>query len=86
LVSQLAQLPVRLGDAGVERLVPSPTPNDVKNMFGIKHAAMVPVLLDDAMFSEALKHRLMGHGRIVHEGPPASLGADSAVRKEWLEV
>ena len=29
---------------------------------------------------------VMGHGRIVHEGPPASLGADSAVRKEWLEV
>ena len=29
---------------------------------------------------------VMGHGRIVHEGPPASLGADSPVRKEWLEV
>jgi branched-chain amino acid transport system ATP-binding protein len=28
----------------------------------------------------------MGHGRIVFEGTPAELGADAAVRKEWLEV
>ena len=29
---------------------------------------------------------VMGHGRIVFEGTPAELRADSRVRKEWLEV
>jgi branched-chain amino acid transport system ATP-binding protein len=29
---------------------------------------------------------VMGHGRIVFEGTPASLRADAAVRREWLEV
>ncbi|MFM6991063.1 MAG: ABC transporter ATP-binding protein [Rhodoferax sp.] len=29
---------------------------------------------------------VMGHGSIVFEGSPQSLRADSAVRKEWLEV
>lgn len=29
---------------------------------------------------------VMGHGQIVFEGTPAELRADSAVRKEWLEV
>ena len=29
---------------------------------------------------------VMGHGRIVFEGTPAALKADSYVRKEWLEV
>jgi branched-chain amino acid transport system ATP-binding protein len=29
---------------------------------------------------------VMGHGRIVFQGKPADLGAESAVRKEWLEV
>jgi branched-chain amino acid transport system ATP-binding protein len=29
---------------------------------------------------------VMGHGRIVFEGSPAELRADSRVRKEWLEV
>ncbi len=29
---------------------------------------------------------VMGHGRIVFEGTPAGLKADSYVRKEWLEV
>lgn len=29
---------------------------------------------------------VMGHGRIVFEGTPASLMADTAIRKEWLEV
>jgi branched-chain amino acid transport system ATP-binding protein len=29
---------------------------------------------------------VMGHGRIVFDGPPAALEADSAVRREWLEV
>ncbi len=29
---------------------------------------------------------VMGHGRIVFEGTPAELGADAAIRKEWLEV
>jgi branched-chain amino acid transport system ATP-binding protein len=29
---------------------------------------------------------VMGHGRIVFEGAPADLAADSAVRQEWLQV
>jgi branched-chain amino acid transport system ATP-binding protein len=29
---------------------------------------------------------VMGHGRIVFEGTPAELRADSYIRKEWLEV
>ena len=29
---------------------------------------------------------VMGHGRIVFEGTPASLRADQATRREWLEV
>jgi branched-chain amino acid transport system ATP-binding protein len=29
---------------------------------------------------------VMGHGRIVFEGTPADFGANSAVRREWLEV
>jgi branched-chain amino acid transport system ATP-binding protein len=29
---------------------------------------------------------VMGHGRIVFCGKPGDFGADSAVRKEWLEV
>ena len=36
----------------------------------------------------AISHRLyvMGHGAIVFEGTPASLAANPAVRREWLEV
>ncbi len=36
----------------------------------------------------AISHRLyvMGHGRIVFEGTPAQLAADTGVRREWLEV
>jgi branched-chain amino acid transport system ATP-binding protein len=36
----------------------------------------------------AISHRLyvMGHGRIVFEGPPQGLRANEQVRKEWLEV
>jgi branched-chain amino acid transport system ATP-binding protein len=29
---------------------------------------------------------VMGHGSIVFEGSPEALGADAAIRKEWLEV
>jgi branched-chain amino acid transport system ATP-binding protein len=29
---------------------------------------------------------VMGHGRIVFQGGPEDFGANSAVRKEWLEV
>lgn len=29
---------------------------------------------------------VMGHGRIVFEGTPATLMTDAAIRKEWLEV
>ena len=50
----------------------------------------VSVLLVEQKLAIALKisSRLyvMGHGRIVFEGTPADLSANSAVRKEWLEV
>jgi branched-chain amino acid transport system ATP-binding protein len=50
----------------------------------------VSVLLVEQKLAIALRisSRLyvMGHGRIVFEGTPADLGANSAVRKEWLEV
>ena len=50
----------------------------------------VSVLLVEQKLAIALKisSRLyvMGHGRIVFEGTPADLGANAAVRKEWLEV
>jgi branched-chain amino acid transport system ATP-binding protein len=50
----------------------------------------VSVLLVEQKLAIALKisSRLyvMGHGRIVFEGTPGELGANSAVRKEWLEV
>ena len=50
----------------------------------------VSILLVEQKLTIALKisKRLyvMGHGRIVFEGDPASLAANMAVRKEWLEV
>jgi branched-chain amino acid transport system ATP-binding protein len=35
-----------------------------------------------------ISHRLyvMGHGRMVFEGPPADLDGNDAVRREWLAV
>jgi ABC-type branched-chain amino acid transport systems, ATPase component len=48
------------------------------------------ILLVEQKLTIALKisHRLyvMGHGRIVFSGSPAELMANTAVRKEWLEV
>ena len=48
------------------------------------------ILLVEQKLTIALKisHRLyvMGHGRIVFSGSPAELQADTAIRKEWLEV
>jgi branched-chain amino acid transport system ATP-binding protein len=50
----------------------------------------VSVLLVEQKLAIALKISarlyVMGHGRIVFEGTPDDLGANSAVRKEWLEV
>ena len=50
----------------------------------------VAILLVEQRLTIALElsERLyvMGHGRIVFEGTPASLRADAAVRREWLEV
>jgi len=50
----------------------------------------VSILLVEQKLTIALKisKRLyvMGHGRIVFEGDPASLAANESVRKEWLEV
>lgn len=50
----------------------------------------VAILLIEQKLGIALKisSRLyvMGHGRIVFEGKPDDFGANSAVRKEWLEV
>ena len=36
----------------------------------------------------AISHRVyvMGHGRIVFEGPPSALRANDQVRRDWLEV
>jgi branched-chain amino acid transport system ATP-binding protein len=48
------------------------------------------ILLVEQKLTIALKisHRLyvMGHGRIVFAGSPAELAANTAIRKEWLEV
>ncbi len=48
------------------------------------------ILLVEQKLSIALdiSHRVyvMGHGHMVFEGSPASLRANAAVRKEWLEV
>lgn len=50
----------------------------------------VSILLVEQKLTIALKISkrlyIMGHGRIVFEGDPESLGANIAVRKEWLEV
>jgi branched-chain amino acid transport system ATP-binding protein len=50
----------------------------------------VAILLVEQKLAIALKisSRLyvMGHGRIVFQGKPDDFGANSAVRKEWLEV
>jgi branched-chain amino acid transport system ATP-binding protein len=50
----------------------------------------VAILLVEQKLAIALKISnrvyVMGHGRIVFCGKPGDFGADSAVRKEWLEV
>ena len=50
----------------------------------------VSILLVEQKLTIALKisQRLyvMGHGAIVFEGAPADLAANTAIRKEWLEV
>jgi branched-chain amino acid transport system ATP-binding protein len=50
----------------------------------------VAILLVEQKLSIAMRisHRVyvMGHGRIVFEGPPAEIKANQAVRREWLEV
>jgi branched-chain amino acid transport system ATP-binding protein len=54
------------------------------------HRAGVSVLLVEQKLTIALKvsHRVlvMGHGRIVYEGPPRELMARNDIRREWLEV
>ena len=50
----------------------------------------IAILLVEQKLTIALKisHRVyvMGHGRIVFEGTPADLAANTHVRQEWLEV
>jgi branched-chain amino acid transport system ATP-binding protein len=50
----------------------------------------VAILLVEQKLSIAMRisHRVyvMGHGRIVFEGPPTEIKANQAVRREWLEV
>src|SRR5258708_39145681 len=50
----------------------------------------VAILLVEQRLAIALKISnrvyVMGHGRIVFQGKPDDFGADSAVRKGWLEV
>jgi branched-chain amino acid transport system ATP-binding protein len=52
--------------------------------------AGVAILLVEQKLSIAMRISnrvyIMGHGRVVFEGKPDELKADSAVRKEWLEV
>jgi branched-chain amino acid transport system ATP-binding protein len=65
---------------------------------GVDHRARVDeiarrgtaILVVEQKLTIALKisRRLyvMGHGRIVFEGTPPELAANTAIRKEWLEV
>jgi len=50
----------------------------------------VAILLVEQKLAIALKISsrvyVMGHGRIVFQGMSTDFGANSAVRKEWLEV
>ena len=50
----------------------------------------IAILLVEQKLTIALRisHRLyvMGHGRIVFEGTPADLDANTAIQQEWLEV
>ena len=50
----------------------------------------ISILLVEQKLAIAMKisHQLyvMGHGRVVFEGTPASLRANESVRREWLEV
>jgi branched-chain amino acid transport system ATP-binding protein len=53
-------------------------------------AREISILLVEQKLTIAMKisHRLyvMGHGRMVFEGPPADLDGNDAVRREWLAV
>ena len=50
----------------------------------------IPILLVEQKLAIALdiseRVYVLGHGQVVFEGTPAELRADSAVRREWLEV
>jgi branched-chain amino acid transport system ATP-binding protein len=50
----------------------------------------ISILLVEQRLVIALRisHRVyvMGHGRMVFQGTPAALMADTGVRREWLEV
>jgi branched-chain amino acid transport system ATP-binding protein len=50
----------------------------------------VSILLVEQKLAIALKISarlyVMGHGKIVFQGTAADFGANSAVRREWLEV
>ena len=52
--------------------------------------AAVAILLVEQKLTIAMRisHRVyvMGHGRIVFEGTPAELAANTEVRRTWLEV
>jgi len=76
-------------DEPTEGLAPKPV-EQVGELLAKISRRGVAILLVEQKLAIALKisNRLyvMGHGRIVFQGKPADFGANSAVRKEWLEV
>ena len=53
-----------------------------------EHGVAVLLIEQKRSLSESLVDRVavMGHGRVVFEGPPATLAQRPDVRREWLEV
>jgi branched-chain amino acid transport system ATP-binding protein len=62
----------------------------IAELLGKIAARGISILLVEQKLTIALRIStrlyVMGHGRIVFEGTPAELGANTAIRKEWLEV
>jgi branched-chain amino acid transport system ATP-binding protein len=63
---------------------------EIGGLLGEVRAQGMAVLLIEQKLMIALevssRAYLLGHGRVVFEGPPAALVADAALRREWLEV
>lgn len=63
---------------------------EVARLFGEVKRRGVAILLVEQKLSIALdlseRVYVMGRGRVVFEGTPATLAANAAVRREWLEI